>query len=290
LPPPLRGTSRRAPRTNHVRLLIALGTIAAIASTFLGNEALFAVGFLFVISWPLERWWKRHPVPIRRLGLRTDLTYAIAAPALQAAGLAVAVVVGVLSLAWLPGLALRPLVTSMPAWAQAVAGFLLFDMLAYWTHRWSHTVGLFWRFHSVHHSTRHLDWVSGFRAHPLDGVFMAPVFAFVLGAGFNVEVVGTLAVLQFIVGVWSHLNVRWRLRPLRAIILTPDFHHWHHSNYPETWHTNFSIFLPIWDVMFGTFHMPADRRPEVYGVDDPVPLGIVGQLLYPFRRRRPDTL
>jgi sterol desaturase/sphingolipid hydroxylase (fatty acid hydroxylase superfamily) len=255
----------------------------------IGNQSVVGVMLLFAISWPLERLWRRHPVKVRRLGLRTDLAYAVASPALQFFGLAISVVVGVVSLAWVPALALRPLVNLLPIAVEALFAILLFDVLSYWTHRWAHTVGLFWRFHSVHHSTRHLDWVSGFRAHPFDGVFMAPVFAFVLGAGIDYRVVAGLGAVQFIVGLWSHLNVRWRFRALRAIVLTPDFHHWHHSNHPEAHRTNYSIFLPIWDIVFGSFHMPSDRSPTIYGVDDPVPTTFFGQLIYPFRGLREAT-
>src|SRR5690606_31057729 len=101
-------------------------------------------------------------------------------PVLAPVGLAVAAVVGLLSLAWLPGLALRPLVALLPGWAQLVAGVALFDLAAYWAHRWSHEVPFLWRFHSVHHSSEHLDWVSGFRVHPVDGAVIAPPFFLLL--------------------------------------------------------------------------------------------------------------
>jgi hypothetical protein len=37
----------------------------------------------------------------------------------------------------------------------------------------------------------------------------------------------------------------------------------------------------VWDLLFGTYFMPPDRRPEVYGVAKPVPVSFVGQLLQP---------
>jgi sterol desaturase/sphingolipid hydroxylase (fatty acid hydroxylase superfamily) len=282
---------RRAPRTRRTVALTGTATLAAVASIAIGNTAVGAIAVLFVISWPLERLWRRHPVGVRRLALRTDLAYAVASPALQFVGLVAALVLGVVSLAWLPGLALRPVVGLLPGWLRTATGILLFDLLVYWTHRWSHTVPLFWRFHAIHHSTRHLDWVSGFRAHPLDGAFIAPAFAFALAAGFDPEITGALAVLQFVVGIWAHLNVRWRLRTLRFLVLTPDFHHWHHANEPAAINTNFSTLLPVWDLLFGTFHMPDGPGPQRYGVDDPVPTSIVAQLLHPFRRngRRTPT-
>jgi sterol desaturase/sphingolipid hydroxylase (fatty acid hydroxylase superfamily) len=283
-PAPDPAARRRAPRTRRTVVLTIAATLAAVASIAVGNSAVGAIAVLFVISWPLERIWRRHPVGVRRLALRTDLAYAVASPALQFVGLVAAFALGAASLAWLPGLALRPVVGLLPGWVRTTAGILLFDLLVYWTHRWSHTIPLFWRFHAIHHSTRHLDWVSGFRAHPLDGAFIAPAFAFVLAAGFDPEITGALAVLQFVVGIWAHLNVRWRLRKLRFLVLTPDFHHWHHANEPAAINTNFSTLLPVWDLLFGTFRMPDGPGPQRYGVDEAVPSSIGAQLLYPFRR------
>ncbi|HAN34471.1 MAG: sterol desaturase family protein [Acidimicrobiaceae bacterium] len=277
-----------APRTARVTLFVALGTIAAVASMFVGNQAVLAIAFLFAISWPLERLWRRHPVPVRRLALRTDLAYAAAQPPLQFVSVVVAVVVGGLSLAWLPGLLLRPFIAGLPPLAQTLGGFFVFDFLIYWTHRWGHTVPLFWRFHSVHHSTRHLDWISGFRAHPFDGVFIAPVIVFFIAAGVDNTVTGGLALVQFLAGLGAHLNVRFKLRPLWPIVLTPEFHHWHHEVRPEAHRTNYSTFLPLWDIMFGTYRMPKDERPQHYGIPGPMPDGILQQLAFPMRGARAD--
>jgi sterol desaturase/sphingolipid hydroxylase (fatty acid hydroxylase superfamily) len=279
---------RRAPRTRRTAVMVGLGTIAAIASTFVGNEAVLAIGFLFVISWPLERMFRRHPVPVRRLALRTDLAYAVSQPALQVAALAAGVVIGVLSLAWLPGLLVRPLVTSLPGWLQITSGVLLFDLIVYWAHRWGHTVPLFWRFHSVHHSTKHLDWVSGFRAHPLDGIMIAPAIFFLVAAGFDNTLTGALAILQFLVGLGAHLNVRFKLRPLWPIVMTPEFHHWHHELSPAAHHSNYSTFLPLWDIVFRTYRMPRHERPQHYGISQHMPDGIARQLLHPFKGLRRD--
>jgi sterol desaturase/sphingolipid hydroxylase (fatty acid hydroxylase superfamily) len=277
---------RRAPRTRRATVMAVLGTVAAIGSLSIGNGAVFAIAFLFVISWPLERLWRRHPVPVRRLALRTDLAYAAAQPALQFATVVVAVVVGVLSLAWLPGLSLRPVVTAMPPLAQVFGGFLVFDFLIYWTHRWGHTVPLFWRFHSVHHSTRHLDWVSGFRTHPFDGVFISPAIVFLIAAGVDNKVTGAFAIVQFLVGLGAHLNVRFRLRPLWPVVMTPEFHHWHHELAEEAHHSNYSTFLPVWDILFGTYRMPRDARPQRYGISEAMPEGILQQLAFPMRGLR----
>jgi len=109
----------------------------------------------------------------------------------------------------------------------------------------------------VHHSTEQLDWVSGFRNHPFDGAIVAPPFFFLIAAGFDATFTGVLAVVQLVTGLFLHANVRWRWRPLHRIVITPEFHHWHHANETDAHNSNYSVFLPLWDIVFGTYYMPA---------------------------------
>ena len=102
------------------------------------RRALVGIVALFALVAPLEKLFPRHQQPLRRAGLATDLAYAMAQPLLGAVGLAVAALVGAVSLAWLPGLALRPLVEMIPPLPRMLAGIALFDLAIYWTHRWSH--------------------------------------------------------------------------------------------------------------------------------------------------------
>jgi len=252
--------------------------------------ALAPVALLLVVVVPFEKLFPRHRQPFLRPGLGTDLAWGIAQPVLKLVAVAAGVVIGLASLAWLPGLLLRPLVASMPFRARAVVAVVLFDALAYWGHRWSHEVGFLWRFHCVHHSSERMDWISGVRSHPLDGTVLAPPVVVLLAAGFGAQLTGALAIVQIVIGLFLHANVRWRWRPLQRIVATPEFHHWHHSSEPDALNTNFSGILPIWDLLFGTFFMPAGRRPEVYGTATPVPDGFFAQLLCPFRGLRNPAL
>ncbi len=263
--------------------MLAFATLLGVGATFGFRDGIVAGVIVFVLVVPFEKLFRRHDQRLRRPGLGTDLAHVVARPVLAPVGLVVAVVVGALSFAWLPGLALRPIVGALPGWARVAAGVALFDLAAYWAHRWSHEVPFLWRFHSVHHSAAHLDWVSGFRVHPADGALLAPPFVLLLGAGFTPATVGALAVVQGVVGLFLHANVRWCLRPLQRVVATPEFHHWHHANDPDAWWTNYSGLLPVWDQVFGTYRVPADRRPQVYGTDTPVPVDLVGQLTWPLR-------
>jgi sterol desaturase/sphingolipid hydroxylase (fatty acid hydroxylase superfamily) len=175
------------------------------------------------------------------------------------------------------------MVAQIPPVPQMLVGVALFDLAIYWAHRWGHEVPFLWRFHAVHHSSERMDWISGLRNHPFDGALIAPAFVFLLAAGFSAEFTGALAIIQLVTGLFVHANVRWRWRPLHRVVITPEFHHWHHSNEPDAHCSNYSVFLPVWDLVFGTYFMPADRRPQRYGVDDPVPPRFADQLWYPMR-------
>jgi sterol desaturase/sphingolipid hydroxylase (fatty acid hydroxylase superfamily) len=271
-------------RARLTRWGFRFGAAALVAAGLAINVATIGVlAVLFVLVVPFERLFPRHEQRLRRSKLGLDVGYLFSSPAL---GIITLVVIGVaagLSLMWLPGLALRPLVGSLPPAVQAVLGFLLFDFVAYWAHRFSHEVPFLWRFHSVHHSIETMDWVSPFRVHPVDGLIVAPGIAFLLAAGFSLEVTGALAVLQAVLGIFLHANVRWRLRPLHRLVITPELHHWHHANEPDAINTNYTGFLPLWDQLFGTYFMPADRRPERYGIDAHMPPTMLAQIAHPFR-------
>ena len=279
-----RRTSTRQQRLAHVALA---GLIVAI-SVRTNAAAPFLVVALFILVVPFEKLFPRHRGQrVRREGLGTDLTFALATPLISGVGLIVAAVAGVVSLAWLPGLAIRPLVAMLPAPALPILGAVLFDLAGYWVHRFAHEKAALWRFHSVHHTGEQLDWLSGIRVHPLDGFLLGPPVLLLIAAGFPANITGGIAILQMIVGLFLHANVRWRLRPLHRIIATPDFHHWHHANEPSSIHTNYAAFLPIWDQLFGTYRVPKDRQPLRYGIDEPHPTTFVGLLVTPLNGLRP---
>lgn len=279
LPPlPAAQARRRFDWLSALTLVGVVGVAAIVRST------VAVVLALFVIVVPFERLFPRHRQPLRRAGLAIDLAYALTSTALQAAAIAFGLVLGVVSLLWVPGLLVRPLVSALPAGARMLIGAVLFDFLIYWVHRFSHEVPFLWRFHKIHHSSARLDWITAFRGHPMDGVFLTPLFVFLLAAGFDARTTGVLFVAQAVIGLFLHANVRWRWRPLHRVVITPELHHWHHSNHVEAHNSNYTTFLPLWDIVFGTYFMPRDgRRPWVYGVSEPIPGRFLAQLWLPFR-------
>jgi sterol desaturase/sphingolipid hydroxylase (fatty acid hydroxylase superfamily) len=67
------------------------------------------------------------------------------------------------------------------------------------------------------------------------------------------------------------------------VLSGPVFHRWHHTASDRGGSSNFAPTFPIFDVIFGTFHMPVNERPDRYGVADPIPASFGAQLLYPFK-------
>lgn len=65
-----------------------------------------------------------------------------------------------------------------------------------------------------------------------------------------------------------------------AVIATPFFHRWHHTNDARR-DRNYAAMFPFVDHVFGTYQSP-DQWPAGYGIDTAMPASIGGQLLEPF--------
>lgn len=247
--------------------------------TTLGSLALLALAFL-----PLERAFPaRTAQRVLRPGLAVDLCFfagqyllwsAISLSLLLASrGLLAAAVSG----------SARAWIATWPFWAQAVVAVGLGDLLVYGFHRACHASPLLWRFHAVHHSSEHLDFVAAHREHPIDGIvtqLCVNLPAFVMG--FPIHQIAAFLAARGMWAVFIHSNVRLPLGPLRWLFGAPELHHWHHARVERTRH-NFSNLAPWVDVLFGTYHRP--EGPETYplGLVEAWPKGYVAQLFHPFK-------
>ncbi len=179
--------------------------------------------------------------------------------------------------------AFRTAVAAQPWWLQAIEVILLSDFCVYWGHRLQHRVPFLWRFHSVHHSAEHLDWLAAHREHPLDTVYTMGLInlpAFLLG--FPLETLTGLIDFRGIWAIYIHSNVRLPIGPLRWFIGAPELHHWHHDRARDA--GNYANISPLMDILFGTYRCP-DHEPEAFGVHERMPRSYLGQMIHPFRRR-----
>ena len=173
-------------------------------------------------------------------------------------------------------------VRELPLWVQVIAVMIIADIGYYTAHRLSHTIPFLWRFHAVHHSIEELDWLAAHRVHPLDQVFTNSLsFLPIFFIGFSGEAVLIHVTIFQVHALLLHANVRFNFGPLKWLIASPDYHHWHHANQKEAYDKNFAAQLSVIDVIAGTMFLPR-HKPEQYGVSDPVPRHYPQQLLYPF--------
>ena len=178
-------------------------------------------------------------------------------------------------------------VTGLPLPLQLLAFLLLADFIGYWTHRTFHTGRRLWRVHAVHHSSAELDWLSAVRVHPLnDAISTALVATPLLLLGFDRLTIAAYLPFVTLYAIGLHANVTWDFGPLRYVVASPRFHRWHHSAAPQARDKNFAGLFAFWDILFGTFYLPAGRQAEDFGVSgEAVPESFWGQMLFPFRAR-----
>lgn len=178
----------------------------------------------------------------------------------------------------------RGFLGSLPLWLQSAIIFLVSDFLLYWTHRWFHSRKM-WKYHAIHHSPVHVDWLSTFRFHPLNTwLSFTLVDSCMLLAGFSPAAIGLMAGFNIIYSAMVHANLNWTFGPLRYVFASPVFHRWHHTSQEEGMDKNFAPTFPLLDIVFGTFYMPEGRVPERYGVSEAdIPSSFWGQMMWPLR-------
>lgn len=245
----------------------------------------FAGFFMFALAYaPLERCFPIRKQNLFRAGWTTDVCYYV-----------VGCFVGKLSDAMSAGamfvvrdaadLDFGSGIAAQPGWIQFFEVLLLADCLAYLYHRYIHRNAYLWRLHRTHHSSQQLDWLANVRLHPIDKILgdcfqFVPIFC----SGFaNAPVLAYTIFLGF-QGFLNHSNIKVSYGPLRWLIASPEFHHWHHSIDPKAHNMNFSSHLVIFDMVFGTFYLPPVRSmPEQYGLAETMPAGFWKQMIHPFR-------
>jgi sterol desaturase/sphingolipid hydroxylase (fatty acid hydroxylase superfamily) len=176
----------------------------------------------------------------------------------------------------------RTTLAALPWYSQFGVYFMLNEFFSYWRHRAAHW-GPFWRFHLVHHANEAISPTNAIRMHPGEVLLNSlKILGLVTILHPNPLV---LSLVLYTVGVHAlvaHANVNWSFGPLKYIIASPIFHRWHHERGVGK-AVNFCESIVLFDVLFGTYHQPADKLPLRPGVPETVPKTVFGILLYPFR-------
>ena len=152
--------------------------------------------------------------------------------------------------------------SALPFWMQIAGGFLLLQFGIYVWHRSMHGSDMLWRgLHQMHHSAERIDIWSAFVFHPLDMLGWALLGSLVLVGGFGVsgEAGFWIALAATFCGMFQHSNLRTP-RWLGYFVTRPESHSAHHErgihgrNYGD---------IPLFDIIFGTFHNPETFDGEV---------------------------
>ncbi|HVZ33169.1 MAG TPA: sterol desaturase family protein, partial [Polyangiaceae bacterium] len=169
---------------------------------------------------------------------------------------------------------------AMPLWGQIVAFLVASDLALYWLHRLYHGAVL-WKYHAVHHSSAEVEWISAARFHPVNILFgTVLVDAALLLAGISPNVMLWVGPFTTAHSAFVHANLNWTLGPFRYVLAGPVFHRWHHTAADRGGSKNFAGTFPVFDLVFGTYHMPKGELPDAYGIGDRnFPGGFGAQLL-----------
>jgi sterol desaturase/sphingolipid hydroxylase (fatty acid hydroxylase superfamily) len=249
-----------------------------------------ALSLLAALFWMLERWFPedagQRPVSWAntRPGARLDFIYWwIGHFADKAIGIFVIPAALIAILLRLPHF--QTILASQPVPLQIIELLLAADLTGYWTHRALHHYRPLWRLHSVHHSSKRLDWLAGGRVHPAESLIGKLVqVSVIFWLGFSPAVISVFSPLFGIYAIFLHANVRWDFGPFRWILASPAYHRWHHSAEPAALNKNFAGLFPMIDVIFGTAYFP-ESRPSAYGLaEERLPESLWGQLTGPLQK------
>ncbi|MCB9746254.1 MAG: sterol desaturase family protein [Alphaproteobacteria bacterium] len=245
-------------------------------------SALLNLAWAAAIFLPLEATRPARSQPLRRPGLLTDLAFYAGQVFLFLPGCAWVLYWTLGPLAEASALApLRAAYAALPTLLQLALAVSLADLLAYWGHRAQHRVPLLWRFHAVHHSAEHVDWLAAYREHPLDGLYtQALVNLPALLLGLDLRAWMGLVVFRGLWAVLVHSNTRLPLGPLRWLLGAPEFHRAHHARTRDPGH--YANLAPYWDWLLGTHGAPGE--PAEMGLEEPHPRSWPGLILWPLRR------
>jgi sterol desaturase/sphingolipid hydroxylase (fatty acid hydroxylase superfamily) len=243
---------------------------------------LFFTGLAFVaLEWLFPR--VAPAQPVLREGWRLDLAYFSLNHLAIGLFLVASTHFAHRAFGWAVNPWLQAHVGELPGIVRFILVILAADLVEYLSHRAYHEVPALWRIHAVHHSPQQMDWLSGSRLHVAEtlitrSLILVPIFLL----GFPQDTIYAYLVFVSVQAVLIHSNLALNVGWLRYVLVTPQFHHWHHASDEEALDRNYAAHTPIFDLLFGTWHLPKGRWPKQYGTVKPIPGGMIAQFLYPF--------
>jgi len=240
--------------------------------------------FLCVIFIPLERLFFFKKQSIFRKGFFTDIIYFFTGNIISNLCTSLIIVIALFFKRYLPLFSLRDLLYQCPLIMQFILMLLIGEIGYYLSHRMLHEIPFLWRFHSIHHSTKYLDWLATTRVHPFDQIF-TKICQFL--PFYYLEFSANLLTLYLLwsasIAFFIHSNIRLNFGIINYIIVTPNLHQWHHDR--EVINVNYSAQIPLLDLIFNTWYLPSKIKVNEYGIKEKIPNNYLSQFMYPFLKR-----
>jgi sterol desaturase/sphingolipid hydroxylase (fatty acid hydroxylase superfamily) len=239
-------------------------------ATLLQVQTGVSVGVLLVL-WLLETWipvFVHRPHRLRRAARHL----VMAAINLTATGLLFSTAVAAVA-SWAQGARFGLLNgLAAPLWVELPLALLLFDAWMYLWHRANHALPFLWRFHRVHHSDPEVDFTTALRFHVGEITLSSTLRLGVIPLlGLRLWEVILYETILLPVIAFHHSNVAlpevWDRR-LRRVIVSPNMHRVHHSDWQPETDSNFASIFSWWDRLGRSFRLRPDVRTLHYGLRD----------------------
>lgn len=164
---------------------------------------------------------------------------------------------------------------------------LTLDLLEYLFHRAQHRFAWMWAMHSLHHSDPAMNASTVDRHFWLEPAIKAVTIYLLAGLLFSTPgvILGMYAVLGFY-HIIPHMNLCFGFGRGWWLLNSPQFHRIHHSALPEHYNCNFASLFPVYDLLFGTHHVPQPGEFPPTGLDQQ-PASLWQAMSWPLRYRPP---
>lgn len=142
--------------------------------------------------------------------------------------------------------------------------YVVFEFFHYAEHRLAHRTGLFWAFHSVHHSSAEMNVLVASRI--MWGTLLTNVVTMIFMPILGISLIyfATINVITQVYGLFTHTRLIPKLGILEHVLVTPANHRVHHGRQLKYLDRNYGQSLLIFDKLFGT-HQLHEEDPE-YGL------------------------
>jgi len=162
---------------------------------------------------------------------------------------------------------------------------LLKDFADYWNHRLMHMRWI-WPVHAVHHSDTHVNFLTSYRIHFLESIFMDVSYVVLLTWLGIPPIMGAAARLLFTLhNVYVHIDIDFGHGPFKYIVVSPRLHRWHHADHPDAQGKNLANLFPFYDLLFGTYYLPGRCDEPMGALSADVPAyNLVAQVALPLTR------